>query len=491
MGYSLNDVIHERADKLSVRWTRVWTIQEFLLPKRLDFYCGSQSISRSSWRRAITNIYNYSAERPSFFASHIDQKAFTDQWARGRLLAWCRYKRSAIGLIALMAYTGHHKATDDRDRVYALLGICSDTDRAIVGAPDYTCSVEELYTRLVVDFTRHHQSLNILCHRALFTAPRPDTEDPGRGRLPTWVPDWRRWTYAASRPVPSMVSEPSRPEIGNFYSITDKEHGVADPNLVYAASAGLPAEFSVSQDSRRLTCKGIVIGIVDGLGPVALRGPEGGLDGYSSQTLIQSTSDANTMRRGHGPDPDQQQPAVRSAASYAVLESLVRCLSLDRAGRYLMQPADVDGYVGELCDALLGPMSEGSQDGVGRFIEANKELSVQQASLSEHLRMANTLPRGSETRGEHSFWQASEMTVGDRPWDCRVITTDQGHLGMAPRQAMKGDVVAVLIGCSVPVILRGSAGVEEYEVVGEAFVPEYMKGEAIETDKTPIHITLV
>lgn len=390
-----------------------------------------------------------------------------------------------------MAYTGHHEATDDRDRVYALLGICSDTDRAIVGAPDYTCSAEELYTRTVVNFMRHHQSLNILCHGALFTAPRgPDMQDPGRGQLPTWVPDWRRWTYAASRPVPSMVSEPSRPEIGNFYSITDKEHGVADPNLVYAASAGLPAEFSVSEDSRRMTCKGIVIGIIDGLGPVGLRGPEGGLDGYSSQTLIQSTSDANTMRRGHGSDPEQQ-PVVNSAASYAILESFVRCLSLDRAGRYLMQPADVDGYVRELRDALLDPVSEGPQDGVGSFIEANKELSVREASLSEHLKMANTLPRGSETRGEHSFWQASEFTVGDRSWDCRLITTDQGHLGMAPRQAMKGDVVAVLIGCSVPVILRDTAGTEEYEVVGEAFMPGFMEGETIAGNKTPNHITLV
>lgn len=46
---------------------------------------------------------------------------------------------------------------------------------------------------------------------------------------------------------------------------------------------------------------------------------------------------------------------------------------------------------------------------------------------------------------------------------------------MAPRQAMKGDVVAVLVGCSVPVILRNTAGTEEYEVVREAFMPGFMK----------------
>ncbi|KAG6358381.1 hypothetical protein INS49_014265 [Diaporthe citri] len=36
------------------------------------------------------------------------------------------------------------------DRVYADLGICNDTDRAIVGTPDYTLSVKELYIRLAM-----------------------------------------------------------------------------------------------------------------------------------------------------------------------------------------------------------------------------------------------------------------------------------------------------------------------------------------------------
>lgn len=389
-----------------------------------------------------------------------------------------------------MAYTGHHEATDDRDRVYAVLGICNDTDRAIVGTPDYTLSVEELYTQLVVKFMHQHKSLNILCHRALFTRRDPDLEEPGR-RLPTWVPDWRRWTDVASRPVPSMVSEPSRPEIGNFHEIRDPQHGVVNPNLVYAASADLPAEFSVPADSRRLTCKGIVIDNIDGLGPVGQYRPDGKLGGYSGSTLVQSSSEANAKPRGPDSAPDEQQPASCIAASYAVVESLVRVMSLDRAGRYLMWPADVDGYVYQLRNALFGPAPPPPKHGVSRFLAANSELCVQRASVSEHLQVVGTPPRESDTGSEYSLWQASECTVGERPWDCRLITTDQGHLGMAPRQAMKGDAVAVLIGCSVPVILRRSAGTQEYEVVGEAFMPGFMKGEVIGGNKMPADITLI
>ena len=56
---------------------------------------------------------------------------------------------------------------------------------------------------------------------------------------------------------------------------------------------------------------------------------------------------------------------------------------------------------------------------------------------------------------------------------------------------MKGDRVAVLIGCSVPVVLRGLAGESEYEVVGRAFMPEFMKGEAIHEELERKDITLL
>lgn len=418
--------------------------------------------------------------------SVIDHEGFGNQWARRRLLAW--YKHSSMGLIALLAYVGHYKATDERDRIYAFLGICSQADRAIVGTPDYTLSVEEVYTRLVAGFMHQHRSLNILCFTALFTKQPLASE--GQGRLPTWVPDWRFWTNPASRPVSSMVSEPSRPEIGNFREIRDPQHGVVDPDLVYSASAGLPAEFSVSADSRRLTCKGVVIDIIDGLGPVGLYSPDGKLNGYSSSTLVQSTSDVNTKSQGPGHNTEEQDEG-KYPASYSIVESLVQSLTLDRAGRYLMWPADVDGYVHKLRSTLLDPTSSALENCVSKFFAAVSELSILQASLMEHLETVGLPTQRSDPWGEYYFLQASEITVGERPWDCRLITTDQGHLGMAPRQAMKGDVVAVLVGCSVPVILRRSGSTDQHELIGEAFVPGFMKGEALGDDAITVDITLV
>lgn len=420
----------------------------------------------------------------------MDDIGFGNQWAWRRLLQWKKSPKP-VGLIALMAYMGHHEVSKHQDRVYGLLGICSAADRAIVGDPNYTIPVEEVYTRLVVDWIRRHQSLNIVCFGALFTKPRSE-ELTG---LPSWVPDFRCWVHAASRPVPSMVSEPSRDEIGNFRPFKNRKHGVVDPNLVYDASAGLVAEFSKDEHMElerglRLPCKGIFLDIIDGLGRVREYESDGTMREYSDSTFIQSTSRVNTESRDAGGDVGKFTGS--NVARYDVSQHLVRCLSLDRAGRYLIWPAPVEDYVNQLRERRLNPVPA-HPDHLDKFIAANRELCILGASLQEHLKDLGSRPHASETPdGEwRCFAEASKMTAGERPWDCRLITTDQGRLGMAPKQAIKGDIVAVLIGCSVPVVIRGLKEGGGYKVVGEAFMPDYMQGEAIHQDLERKDVILV
>ena len=51
---------------------------------------------------------------------------------------------------------------------------------------------------------------------------------------------------------------------------------------------------------------------------------------------------------------------------------------------------------------------------------------------------------------------------------------------MARNENQKGDVVCILLGCSVPVLLRPSTDQKScYEVVGESYVHGVMEGEAM------------
>ena len=60
----------------------------------------------------------------------------------------------------------------------------------------------------------------------------------------------------------------------------------------------------------------------------------------------------------------------------------------------------------------------------------------------------------------------------------RLVTTRGGYLGLVPAAARCGDVVAVLMGCDTPLVLRRRDG--EYEVVGECYVHGIMHGEVID-----------
>ena len=72
----------------------------------------------------------------------------------------------------------------------------------------------------------------------------------------------------------------------------------------------------------------------------------------------------------------------------------------------------------------------------------------------------------SEEEGyEHAFASKFELAASPRHMSMRLCVTEQGTIGMVPQRARKGDSVCVLIGCSVPVVLRRQEG-GLYEFVG-------------------------
>jgi hypothetical protein len=61
----------------------------------------------------------------------------------------------------------------------------------------------------------------------------------------------------------------------------------------------------------------------------------------------------------------------------------------------------------------------------------------------------------------------------------RLMVTDQEHVGMAPARATKHDGIAVLCGCSVPVVLRPLHDDTGYEFIAECYVHGPMEGEIL------------
>ena len=57
------------------------------------------------------------------------------------------------------------------------------------------------------------------------------------------------------------------------------------------------------------------------------------------------------------------------------------------------------------------------------------------------------------------------------------ITTREGYIGLAPKATKPGDQICVLLGCTMPLVIRPSSGLQ-YKVVGECHVHGLQEGEA-------------
>jgi hypothetical protein len=62
----------------------------------------------------------------------------------------------------------------------------------------------------------------------------------------------------------------------------------------------------------------------------------------------------------------------------------------------------------------------------------------------------------------------------------RLVTTITGHFGLAPASIVPGDRIYVLLGSSMPLILRPDLKTGFHEVVVECYLDGFMKGEAVD-----------
>ncbi|KAB2104040.1 hypothetical protein AG0111_0g7222 [Alternaria gaisen] len=426
-------------------WTRIWTIQEFVIPTNISFWCGPRQLTRDSIFAALAVADRCNA--PHF----KDSVAFSHAFHRRR--AWLLYesvrgsqKPLLLSLSALAAYLCSNEATDDRDRIYGLSGLAMETHDLKIS---YTWSVEEVYLRFAQSFIAKHRSLDIVAFAGLFTAS-PDSS------LPSWVPDWR----ARVRPLvmPLMVSQSSGECVGNLRPPRLLGRGIE--GISYRAAGPTFAKYSF--EGSALLAHGFIIDAVDGLA------------GTSDIPLTQSSGK-------HG------LPSGSEILPEDILESIFRCLSLDRGDRYLQQPMPRNfsrDFI-QLCRLLLAERSYAVDGKFKDWFNSIKMLQFHGQSLEDIVRrLRNEDPSedaefvpGQDEYVQDSFFGRFSDTFGRMA--LRIMTTHNGRVGIAPEKAEQADLICVLLGCSIPLMIRkGEPG--RFTIVGECFLDGCMRGEAWE-----------
>jgi hypothetical protein len=135
-------------------------------------------------------------------------------------------------------------------------------------------------------------------------------------------------------------------------------------------------------------------------------------------------------------------------------------------------------------------------DQLWRTLVANRTSSGDQPPEWYHLAMDWAIGRRNSNGDIHTaelirqgqpprmveFLRRAQDVIWDKRFFMLPITEESSLFGLAPSKAQEGDIVCILLGCSVPVVLRPIDEDDEkcgHEFIGEAYVYRMMDGEAL------------
>ena len=167
---------------LSAWWSRMWVFQEAILARTLTVRYGGVACPWSMFEDAAQNPSASSSSIPSVSRKVLEYfSKLVQDIARNRRSIneeASSNQQTAALMLNLLRTTGARKASDDRDKVFALLGLVSMETMFL---PSYTMTTENVYTAIVSQIIAHGRSLAPLYG---------DLGRKNRKNLPSWVPDW-------------------------------------------------------------------------------------------------------------------------------------------------------------------------------------------------------------------------------------------------------------------------------------------------------------
>ena len=451
-------------------WYRTWVLQEASsLPEKI-LICGNDTLS---WG-AINN----------FGLSMIELDSRTDfaniytfsQGGITRLISfWVR--RHVEGpfrrrLLTLLQNTRKSMATDNRDKVYAILPFASDLDKNEI-VPDYKKSIAEVYTDVVLWHLKKHNNLDFLGSCA-HTAENVYN-------LPSWVPDWNDRSEQGS--LPKWL--PSTPDDSTFQSPPKRCYD-ADGSAKRASSSFTPPQlrtspkpcYSISGSSPStltLTLTGLRLSLIRCVTPTAHE--------HQDHPVEQTDWPIHT----HPATPIEKFPVRDPLTSERRDKVYLRCLVADTSSNMTAVPVSRPGK-------MKFPDPNGRCEGNTRW-----SAMAAMREVTRERRLFYTGNVGRDERKPQGIMGA--ITAG--PENGTAIFGDGGALmGIGSHECRAGDEVWMLRGGSVLYVLRpvGCIGMEKrryaervvgeegggkdeegrYRFVGECYVHGLMDGEVLD-----------
>lgn len=412
-------------------WTRVWTVQEFLLARKVIFQCGNRLIDARVVQKGCrawichANSCCWAARRPIDGDVHgfldnssQDNDGLTIYTATLRMKHLMDIGNSArsytTDFLAAISLFRIRRCWDPRDRAFGFLGLrLPGIDIRNKLTIDYTVPTSVLYRDLAMALIKESQTLDVLSHVLHDSGVEKHTSD-----LPSWVPDWDA-------------------------AIDDRYH------LIYTertdiirhcqASGDMKPQWKLNGAGSVLTC-GFQIATVEATAP-----------GYPSSTR-HSTPEGRAII-----DAWRQLAGLRADLIMTPSEDLN-----EDNRELLFQNALSGGLTSTPWNIGSRDYSKACEIWLEWFVSADGVLPKE---------FKKTIQDFDEMVQQVSLYR-------------KLIRTDNGSIGFGPEMSENGDVIVVLPGGKVLYVLRrleiSGSGAPGFRLVGDAFIHGAMAGEMID-----------
>lgn len=453
-------------------WSRIWTVQEAIIPTRGEFVWGPLSISRQVVVRAARNLRDLQKipSLPKGFASWRYQ--YTELLRRLLYPVHGFGHSESDGALDLLMRWRHREATDPRDKVYALLGLVPPEACPSAQPCDYAAAVSDLFAEVTVDLIKHEGTL-----RPLLAACELPHTTPG---AQTWAIDFASCNRVGKRQLKWWGHSHRYKEF--------KASKGKDLDLVKIPGRGTIGLVGVKVDEVSELSELLRVQPHDIIQAARLQGP-----------LLQCLRIIDRFRANYS-----ESATYRDGFSWdsAFCRTLVGDLVMDEL------PLDTLGSYGRtslqmLFDRIfsaIGLRFDTVPDlDFADMITADEECErAQRRESSRKTRFSKGLISkeisnlnfgdGSQLPQQQfvdniEFNDLYESLVGMMENQVFFITKS-GYIGIGPPQTQSGDQVWVLHGGNVPFVMREIAEREsdrpQLTLVGDAYVHGIMSGEALD-----------
>jgi len=208
--YENNDILSFRTESWSILndffrqpyWKRVWVIQEIAVATKAVVFFGDNHITWDEVARLATILKEQlqSALLPL-------ESAFIDALHLLEIRYRFLNRRNPLGLLEAIILTKYALASDPRDKIFALLGLCHDGPM-FIPVPNYKQSLNVVFSDMTKTMMSLDRSLDLMCMKGTET---PSYNESG---IPTWTPNWARvWSDPMTAHELQLVSQFQHGEI--------------------------------------------------------------------------------------------------------------------------------------------------------------------------------------------------------------------------------------------------------------------------------------